>query len=135
MTAVKPEPHHIDPHDLGRAWRLLRSAAEGLERIAREEGWPAPFKPVQYLVLTELGEATAYGLSARRLARSLSVRPSTLAYHLDALERAGLVRRAPWTVHDRRKVAVRLTGEGRHALRRLSGARYPPILSPAIASP
>lgn len=64
---------------------------------------------------------------------SSTASPSTLAHHLDALENAGLVSRDPWTVHDRGKVAVRLTTLGRYAAPRL--AAQPPIRSPAIASP
>lgn len=107
----------IDPDDVERAWHLLRSAARRLDRIAEEQGWPTPFAPARYLILLLLERGTAYGLSARRLARSLGVSPSTVAHHLDVLERAGLVRRAPWTIYDRRKVAVRLTETGRYALR------------------
>jgi hypothetical protein len=59
-----------------------------------------------------------------RIARSLGLRPPTVSYHLDALEGAGRVQRTPWTVHDRRKVAVRLTEGGRFAVGRL-GAQPP----------
>ena len=110
----------MDPEEVDRAWHLLRSAARRLDRIANEEGWPTPFAPARYLTLVLLDRATGYGLSARRLARSLGVSPSTLAHHLDVLEGAGLVRRAPWTIYDRRKVAVRLTETGRYALRRFT---------------
>jgi DNA-binding MarR family transcriptional regulator len=47
--------------------------------------------------------------------------PSTLARHLDALEGAGFIHRAPWTLYDRRKVAVRLTDTGHYAVRRFTG--------------
>lgn len=123
----------IDPDELDRAWRLLRSAADHFELVARAEGWSTALSPLRYLVLAKIDAATSYGLSARRLAHALSVRPSTLAYHLDGLEGTGLVRRAPWTVHDHRKVAIRLTDEGRHALHRLG--RQAPSRSPAIARP
>jgi DNA-binding MarR family transcriptional regulator len=116
--------------ELEHAWLVLRAAARRFDGIAREEGWPTPFAPVRYLILAELLHATPHGFSARRLARSLSMPPSTLAHHLDALEAAGLASRAPWDVHDRRKVAVRLTDEGRYAVRRLGA-----ISSPAMASP
>lgn len=107
----------IDPEEVVSAWRLLRSVACRLDRIAAQKGWPTPFAPTRYLILVLLERATAYGLSARRLARSLSLSPSTLAHHLDVLEGAGLIHRAPWTIYDRRKVAVRLTETGRHAIR------------------
>jgi DNA-binding MarR family transcriptional regulator len=111
----------IDAEELERSWHLLRSSGELFDRIAHEEGWPVPFRPVRYLILSKLSSATAYGLSAGRIARALGMRPSSLAHHLDALSRTGLVRRAPWTVHDRRKVAIRLTETGRYAVRRLGG--------------
>ncbi len=125
--------HPIDAHELERAWHALRSAAEHFDLVARAEGWPTPFSPIRYLVLAKVDAATRYGLSARRLGHALGLPPSTLAYHLDALEEAGLVARAPWAVHDRRKVAIRLTDEGRYALRRLG--RQTRSRSPAIARP
>jgi len=111
----------IDPEELDNARRLIRSVTWRLDRIAKEEGWPTPFAPARYLILVTLERATTFGLSARRLARALALSPSTLAHHLDVLERAGLVRRAPWPLYDQRKVAVRLTDNGRDAVRRLTG--------------
>lgn len=113
----------IDVDELGRAWRLLRTVALRLDWIAKENAWPTPFTPARYLILALLERATAYGLSPRRLSRALGLNPSTVAHHLDVLERAGLVTRAPWTIYDRRKVAVRLTATGRHALRCFTGDR------------
>lgn len=114
-------PERLDPDEIDGAWHLLRSAARRLDRIAKDEDWPTPFAPARYLILVLLDRATAYGLSARRLARSLGVSPSTMAHHLDVLEGADLVRRVPWTIYDRRKVAVRLTETGRYALRCFTG--------------
>jgi DNA-binding MarR family transcriptional regulator len=128
MPPIADEPA-FTPEELQRAWHLLRSVGAHFDHIARLQGWPTPFSPVRYLLLAHLTEATLYGLSVRRLRCALSLRPSTLAYHLDALEAAGLIARARWTIHDRRKVAVRLTDAGRYAVRRLS------MSSPAIASP
>jgi len=116
--------------EIHRAWILLRAAARQFQHVARVEGWPTPFSPIRFLILAELARATDYGLSVRRLARSMSTAPSSLAHHLDALEKAGFIHRVPWEIHDRRKVAVRLTDEGRYAVRRLGA-----ISSPAIASP
>jgi DNA-binding MarR family transcriptional regulator len=118
------------PDELHRAWLLLRAAARRFDHVAREESWATPFAPIRYLILAELDRATDHGLSARRLARSLSVAPPTLAHHLDVLERSCFCTRVPWGVHDGRKVAVRLTDEGRYALRRLA-----PMSSPAMANP
>ena len=126
----------IDRQDLLHAWRLLRVAGERFDRVAHQEGWPTPFGPVRYLILAQLEQATTYGLSARRLTHLLSVPRSSLAHHLDALERAGLVQRDPWTIHDRRKVAVRLTDAGRRAVALLGAHPFEPaISSPAMAIP
>lgn len=119
-SGPSPGPGHLDVEELTAAWQLLRSAARRLDRIAEQEGWPTPFGPVRYLILSRLRGATAYGLSPRHLARWLAMSPSTLAHHLDVLEGAGLVRRAAWTLYDRRKVAVRLTEAGLYALGRLT---------------
>jgi len=112
----------IDLEALAAARRLLSGVEWRLHRIAREEGWPTPFGLTRYLILVELERATEYGLPARRLAGLLDLRPSTVAHHLDVLERAGFVHRAPWTLYDRRRVAVRLTPTGRYAVRRFTGA-------------
>jgi DNA-binding MarR family transcriptional regulator len=112
----------INAQELDRARRLLVSVSWRLDRIATEEGWPTPFAPVRYLILTLLERASAYGLPARRLAGLLDLSPSTVAHHLDVLEQAGFVHREPWTPYDRRRVAVRLTETGRYAVRRFTGA-------------
>lgn len=118
---VAPHGKRIDPEELKSAWLVLRRAGWRLDRIAKQEGWPTPFAPARYLILVLLERSTAYGLSARRLARALAMSHSALAHHLGVLERAGLIHRAPWTLYDRRKVAVRLTNTGHHAVRRFTG--------------
>jgi DNA-binding MarR family transcriptional regulator len=105
----------IDVQELDRAWRFVRAMSDRLDGVARQQGWPTPFGPVRCLILAHLTEATTYGLSARRLGDLLSMKPPSLAYHLDALERASLLSRAPWGIGDRRKVAVRLTHAGHEA--------------------
>jgi DNA-binding MarR family transcriptional regulator len=124
LESTFPSPH-VRFAELQGAWRLLRAASDRFDRIADAEGWPTPFGAVPCLVLCHLARATAYGLSARRLGDLLSMPPSSLAYHLDALERARLVTRSPWTIHDRRKVAVRITQAGRYAVLRLVGEELP----------
>ncbi len=78
---------------LDEAHRLLRLAADRLDRTAAVEGWPVPFSPVRYLVLHHLSRATAFGLTPVRIGRILSRKPSSLAHHIDVLEEAGLVGR------------------------------------------
>jgi len=121
----------IDLDALDDARRLIASVEHRLDRIAHEEGWPTPFGTVRYLMLARLLAATAYGLPSRRLAGLLELSPSTVAHHLDVLEGAGLVHRVPWTVYDRRRVAVRLTATGRYAVRRLTGDAPPPTGRPS----
>ncbi|MBM4184267.1 MAG: helix-turn-helix domain-containing protein [Gemmatimonadetes bacterium] len=135
----RPARERVDVDELEHAWRVLRLASDRFDLIARGHGWPVPFGPVRVLILARLANATSYGLSARQLKSLLGVRPSTMAYHLDALVEAGLVFRAPWTMYDRRKVAVRLTVAGRYAAQRLAAAAQPPpvppMRSPAMARP
>lgn len=107
------------------AHRLLRETGWALDRIAAEEGWPVPFSPVRYLVLAHLADVTVFGLIPRRIARLLAIRPSTLSHHLDVLEAAELVERRPLDLHDQRRVAVRLTGSGRYAVRRMASGTLP----------
>lgn len=102
-----------------------RSAAPpiGSTVSQRRRGGRAPFTPIRYLVLAQLREATAFGLSPGRLARLLAVRPSTLALHLDVLEAGEMISRSPRRLADMRKVAVRLTDRGVYALHRSSAHR------------
>lgn len=118
--APASHPTRFDRAELHRAWLVTRAAAATLEQVAAAEGWPVPFPPVRYLVLACLEEASSFGLSPRRLARLLAVGPSTLAHHLDALERAGMISRQPRGIRDGRRVQVRLTDTGRYAARRLT---------------
>jgi DNA-binding MarR family transcriptional regulator len=113
----------IDPEELESAWLLLRSITPRLDRIAKQHGWPTPFAPPRYLILVALEHASVFGLTPRRLSRALALSPSTVAHHLDAMERAGLVHRAPRGIYDRRKVSVLLTAAGRYALLCFNGDR------------
>ena len=113
---------HIDPEELEAAWRLLKSVGRRLDWIARQHGWPAPFAPARYLILSVLErQPTLYGLTPRRLARALALRPPTIAHHLDVLEDAGLIQRYARTIYDRRKITIRLTAGGSQAVRWFSG--------------
>lgn len=104
--------------ELSRAHRLLRWAGAELDPVVAEEGWPALGSVVRCLVLAHLGEATAFGLTPIRLARLLRMKRSSLAHHLDVLEREELIARGP-RPHSLKHVGVRLTERGRHALWRL----------------
>ena len=69
----------------------------------------------QYSLLTPL--ATGGAARVSQLAGEAGIAPSTASRILDALERRGIVRRAP-SERDRRGVVVSLTDVGRQALRR-----------------
>lgn len=135
-----PEPGRAessaDPpgwRDLDRAHHLLRRAARTADRVAAEEGWPAPLSPARFLILAHLRAASAFGLRPRRLARLLEMSPSSTAHHLDVLERSELVRRERRSLHDGRRVMVRLTERGTFAFWRLESAlRRGPLSRPPV---
>lgn len=110
--------------EVNRAQSLLRRAAVVLDRVATEEeaGWPVPFSPVRYLVLAHARRRPRFGIRPRRLARILELGVSSLAHHLDVLEQAELITRAPLEVYDGRNVAVRLTERGLYAFWRMESA-------------
>ena len=104
--------------ELEHAWLVLRAAAERFDMIADEEGWPTPFAPVRYLILAELVHATDHGFSARRIARRLSLPPSTLARSKQGFGvplarwfRAGLQRTLEEVLLDPRALARGVTRE------------------------
>ena len=104
------------------AHQLIRITRRRFAGISGEEGWSGPVSPVGYLILEQLGAATVFGLTPRRLGHLLDLPPSTLAYHLDRLEEANLVERRARGFHDGRQVSVRATKEGTYAARRLESA-------------
>lgn len=125
-TETEPESEAPEPwRRLDDAHRLLRETGRALDRIAAEEGWPVPFSPVRYLVLAHLADVPPLGLIPRRIARLLTLPPSSLAHHLDVLEAAELIERTPLDLGDQRRAAVRLTPSGRYAVRRMASGALP----------
>lgn len=117
--------------EVDRANHLLRLVSDALDFVAEPEGWPVPFSPVRFLVLAHLHHVTAFGLTPKRLAWLLRMPPSSLAHHLDVLERAEMIYRRPRDLHDGRAVTVRLTQPGTAAYLRL-GAQTIPDAHPRI---
>ena len=58
----------------------------------------------------------ALGVTPSRLSRLLDTPRPLLDYHLDRLEKNGMIDRDPGARYDRRKVAIRLTWRGGEAL-------------------
>ena len=81
-----------------------------LDDLLRPHGLSAP----QYTALTAL--AARDGLTSAQLARRSFVTPQTMHEQVQAMERAGLLRRERDTV-DRRVMLVQLTEEGRNLMR------------------
>jgi len=62
------------------------------------------------------------GLSLAELAAEEGISPPALSGHVDRLERAGLIERVR-SSEDRRRVGLRLTGEGLRLMRRIRARR------------
>lgn len=113
---------------------------EGFERIAlvlRSDIWMASGKaglnPTQAQALALLAER-AGGLRAKEIAAHLAVSPPTIADTLAALERKGLVARAPDPA-DARAMRVILTDEGRKVGRALAQSKSQVTTALAMLSP
>lgn len=103
-----------DYEELWRAWdEFFTAVSRARGRAAREqsEGLTVP----QYRLLSAVAESPA--ARSGELAERMGVSAPTTTRMLSALERAGIVRRAP--IHgDRRGVAIALTAKGRRLLER-----------------
>lgn len=113
---------------------------EGFERIAlvlRSDLWMASGKaglnPSQAQALALLAER-AGGLRAKEIAAHLAVSPPTIADTLAALERKGLVARAPDPA-DARAMRVMLTDEGQKVGRALAQSKSQVTTALAMLSP
>ena len=113
---------------------------EGFERIAlvlRSDLWLASGKaglnPTQAQALALLAER-AGGLRAKEIAAHLAVSPPTIADTLAALERKGLVARAPDPA-DARAMRVMLTDEGQKVGRALAQSKSQVTTALAMLSP
>ena len=63
------------------------------------------------------------GIGVRELAGREGVSPAAMCRHIDRLEHAGLVRRAPQEGGDRRRVGLTVTPEGERVLRLVRSRR------------
>jgi len=96
---------------------FLEAHARVLERLEREMAAQRGLTLVWYEVLLRLNHAPQGRLRMRELANSVLLSRSGLSRRIDAMERAGLVRRESCP-SDRRGVFAVLTERGRATLRR-----------------
>ena len=99
--------------------RIIRRTSEHSRQIARETGLSVP----QSLCLRIIGSAAPdEEVTVVQVAELVQLAPATVSRLLDRLEEAELIVRERRS-HDRRKVCLRLTPQGRRRLHRL-----PPLL-------
>ena len=110
--------------------------AQGLTKIAlamRSHAWHmgsvAGLTPTQAQALVTLARRKGAGATVTEVADELAVAPATVSQALAALERKGLVLRAP-AAEDRRVHLVSLTDDGRQAAEQV--AQWPDFLAQAV---
>src|SRR5512139_3796907 len=97
-----------------RLWALTHSLEVRSKRMAKTLGVTGP----QRLVIRLIGQTP--GLSARDIASTLGIHPSTLTGILARLEKSGMIRRAV-SETDRRRALFDLTGSGKRVDRERKG--------------
>jgi DNA-binding MarR family transcriptional regulator len=108
-----------EPSTLYLVKRLELAIRAVLDDVLRPHGLTAP----QYTALSALAQrddTRGDGLTSAQLARRSFVTPQTMHEQVTALERAGLVSRAP-DAANRRVLRVRLTGLGRDRMQDCAG--------------
>lgn len=116
-----------------RLWTLTHSLEVRSKRMAKELGVTGP----QRLVVRLIGQAP--GMSARDIAQTLGIHPSTLTGILARLEKQGLIRREV-DDNDRRRAQFDLTHAGKRidrdrkgtveaAVRRAMGRAAPSVIA------
>lgn len=96
--------------------RLERALRQAINERVREHG----LTTLQYTTLSVLGRRRG-GLSNAQLARRAYMTPQSMSEVIEALERAGLIERAPHPNH-RRVLPATLTAKGRRVLARCDDA-------------
>ena len=99
-----------EPHVSYVVARLERALRQAINERVREHG----LTTLQYTTLSVLGRRRG-GLSNAQLARRSYMTPQSMSEVIEALERAGLIERAPHPNH-RRVLPATLTAKGRRVL-------------------
>jgi MarR family transcriptional regulator, transcriptional regulator for hemolysin len=108
---------------------LIHDVARLRRHAFDEQAKPLGLTRSQFSVLAHLGRNADRGMNQSEIAGALEVGKVTLGGLVDRLEAAGLVRRE-LCGEDRRIKRIRLTGNGRRALK--SAQRMPPVLDEFI---
>lgn len=98
----------------------LRSVLLRLARELRKETERTGVTPCQETLLRLVKRSSGHSLA--ELAAAEGISPPALSRHIDRLEHAGLIERVRST-GDRRRVGLRLTGDGSRLLRRSPARR------------
>ena len=98
----------------------LRPVLLQINRELKRETRAGGFSPEQVALLVAIKYSP--GIGVRELAAQERISAPAMSKHVDRLERAGLVARTP-SEHDRRRVGLTLTDEGRRVLRRVRSRR------------
>lgn len=91
--------------------RITQSITIQSKQLYRQSGLTVP----QLLCLRAISAARSVDVTAAEISRQVRLSPATVTGIIDRLERYGLVQRKRFA-HDRRKVGLRLTAEGRERL-------------------
>jgi len=98
----------------------LRPVLLQINRELKRETRAGGFSTEQVALLVAIKYSP--GIGVRELAGQERISAPAMSKHVDRLERAGLVTRTP-SEHDRRRVGLTLTDEGRRVLRRVRSRR------------
>ena len=98
----------------------LRPVLLQINRELKRETRAGGFSPEQVALLVAIKYSP--GIGVRELAAQERISAPAMSKHVDRLEGAGLVARTP-SEHDRRRVGLTLTDEGRRVLRRVRSRR------------
>lgn len=116
MTRAAPPPRDADGQLALSVWvRLLKAHGLMLREVRRRV--PVSLTLPQFDVLAQLHRRDE-GMTPGELTRELLVTAGNVTGIVERLVRLGLAERRP-VPHDRRAVRVRLTGRGRHLMRRI----------------
>jgi len=99
----------------------LRPVLLQLNRHLRREVHPLGVTGGQVSLLVSIKRAP--GIGVRELAALEGISPAGMSGHVDRLEKAGLVERAPGSGGDRRRVGLHVTREGERVLRLVKSRR------------